>query len=63
MRSEGRGWQAGRKEAYDQTQYLLMEKIKQERESAELHMHSWATGLSKILGKGKDSSRAWGSPG
>ena len=39
-----------------QTQYLLMEKIKQERR-AQNHMHSWATGLSRILeGRGRTAA-------
>lgn len=41
---------AGRQERGQiQTQYLLMEKIKHER-SAQNHMDSLATGLSRILG-------------
>ena len=59
--NEGRGGrQAGKGPI--QTQYLLMEKIKQER-SAQNHVDSLATGLSRILGGRGRTTADEGKPG
>lgn len=57
------GWQAGRKGAYDPDSIPADGEDKAGKE-AQNHMHSWATGLSRILGgEGEGQQQGVGKPG